>query len=892
MPEKYTRTMLLNLMREGLHEIGYQDNLLKQEYGFVDVRTDDDLIRQVDLAAFAQEPPSYRNACFGIVVPPHNGPEAIMNYMALGAPQIFALHLDTQEVLRWKILAKGEPLLIEHIQPEQVRATIIARRDEWNPDKVLRAKSIGFVNEFTQLDFFDAGLIPVIEDLFYSKLDKVLRDAIVSSELVYKEHNKDKLDHRSLFRLIFRLVAAKLLGDRNHPGNWLSNNAQEVIEAVESFYSIPTDTLLSDRNVQDVAWKKIRTAFSFKNLSVEALAYIYENTLVSRETRKKYGTHATTHFIAEYALQKLPIEQISPDKRFIFEPFAGHAPFLIAGLERLRSLLPASISTEERHKYFVEMLAGMELDAFACEVARYSLILADYPNPNGWSIENDNFFTSSKLNSYLDKARIVLANPPYEDFEFDGIQKGSSVYSTNQAVEALSRVLHHQPEMFGFILPRSFIDGRMYLNARKQITDLYDNVSLVALPDNTFNFSEAETVFLIAHGRRTYQPQWTSALVKKTDYEQFTYTGEPTWQIKASDSFIESQIYSSNPIFWYTPMQPVWDALVTLPLMGNFVDIHRGVEYNVPFQGNRQKLVSDTPRLGFIPGLISVTDELEPYTTDAFSYINIDSDKMRRNTHLLPWGDPKIITNGNRLSRGTWTIAATIDQGGLICLQNFYGVWSKGNLPLEIIAALLNSPIANAFLSTHNTSRRNKLETIKQIPIPNFRPSQIHLIVSLVRDYISHREQWRIDPHRAGYFERLCRGIIKQIDAEILSAYDLPPDAERELIRYFDGYKRPGPVALTHLQPSPMRKLYTSLIKVENIREENSKKVIEAVVMNWNPYQIVQIPASVVPHDLADKLDRDTWLLAHVNVGAGRAEDLIFENIELAPEPDPNDGLS
>ena len=38
----------------------------------------------------------------------------------------------------------------------------------------------------------------------------------------------------------------------------------------------------------------------------------------------------------------------------------------------------------------------MEAEAFACEVAGYSLILADYPNPNGWQIEKADVFTSSK----------------------------------------------------------------------------------------------------------------------------------------------------------------------------------------------------------------------------------------------------------------------------------------------------------------------------------------------------------------------------------------------------------------------------------------------------------------------------------------------------------------
>jgi len=877
------------MVKSGLRDIGYQDSLLKQEYSFVDVFTDDSKIRTVNLAAFAQEPPSYRNACFGVVISPHDEPDAVMEYMALGAPQIFTLHPKTQKVCRWKFRSKEKPILMECIEPNQLEATMVANKDLWNPEKVLRAKSIGFGKANFQLDFFDAGLIPTLEKFVYAKLNKLLMDTIASSEVAYKEYGEEDLDDKALFRLIFRLIAAKLLGDRGYPGHWLSNDAQQVIQEVENFYSMSSGDVLNNANVQDVAWRKIRNAFSFQNLSVEALAYVYENTFVSTETRKSYGTHATDYAIAEYIVQNLPIKE--NDR--VFEPFAGHAPFLIAALQRLRSLLPLDISIEQRHNYFVRILAGMEVDAFACEVARYSLILADYPNPNGWLIENENVFASSKLDRYLRRAQVVLCNPPYEDFDFDDLERGLSIYSSNRAVEALDRVLSFKPKMLGFVLPRSFIDGQMYSRARRQIAELYDNVSLVALPDNAFHYSEAETVLLIAHGQRTARPIWSSAFVKKADFEEFIHTGKPTWQAKAPDSFIEQEFRSPNPIFWYTPMQLIWAALAHLPQFGEITDIHIGIQHNVPFKENKDDLVSEEPKDRFAPGLARVTDDFEPYTTHSFSYINIDPEKIHRpNVLLLPWDQPKVITNAVRLSRGPWTIAATIDDKGLVCMQNFHGIWSLGKYPLEVIAALLNGPVANAFLTTHNTTKHNKLGTIKKIPIPNLRPSQVRLIVSLVRQYMSYREQWQAHPNHSQRFERLCKGVMGQIDAEILAAYDLAPHLEQQLLEYFDNSPKPGPVAVAQLKPSPLKKLYTSLIKVENIGEDNNSQFIEAVIINWNPHQIVRLPVSLIPDNIKEKLDRDVWLLAQVNIGAGKAEDLFFENIELAPEPSPNDRLA
>jgi len=157
---------------------------------------------------------------------------------------------------------------------------------------------------------------------------------------------------------------------------------------------------------------------------------------------------------------------------------------------------------------------------------------------------------------------------------------------------------------------------------------------------------------------------------------------------------------------------------------------------------------------------------------------------------------------------------------------------------------------------------------------------------------MSYREQWQAQPDHSQRFERLCKGIIGQIDAEILAAYDLAPHLEQQLLEYFDNFPKPGPIAVSQLKPSPLKRLYTSLIKVENIGEDNNSQFIEAVIINWNPYQIVRLPVSLVPDNIKEKLDRDVWLLVQVNVGAGKAEDLFFENIELAPEPSPNDRLA
>jgi hypothetical protein len=830
-------TNLLALARAGLHDIGYRDELLQHNYPFPDVLQESAPTHHIDLAAFAQEPFSYRSACFGVALLHQHGPEAIQPYRALGAPQILALHPGSNEVFRWKIPARGNPTLIERIEAEHLRAAFLDHANEWKPEAVLRAKSIGFARGPVQLDFFDAGLMPVLESLVYKKLDRLLQDVITTSKLLYMEQHNQEPDYAALFRMIFRFIAAKMLGDRQFPGDqWYSNNPQQVIAAIEAFYfrHTPSERVLQDQVVQQAAWDKIRHAFLFQNLSVEALAYVYENTLVTSQTRRMLDTHATPPEIAEYIVQRLPFEQLELDQRRVFEPFAGHAPLLIAALGRLRSLLSPTLSAEERHTYFVRMLSGMELDTFAREVARYSLILADYPNPDGWNIANDNVFRSPNFDTYLKQAQIVLCNPPYGDFNPAERQAYTAIQSTNKATEALRRVMQHPPQMLGFVLPRVFVDGQLYREMRRQLAATYREIETVVLPDNVFKYSDVEPVLLIAHTTSDAPARRRSIFVQKADYERFTLTGMPTWQYELAGNAVQDTV---NPSFWHTPLQRVWNALAHLPQLGSVAEIHRGIEYNRPLKTHAPELVDEHPRPGFVAGLLNVREGFEPYDISTVRFLNIDPEVMLYEAYKLPWEQPKVLANAARLSRGSWVIAAAIDEQGLIATQRFHGIWPRGDIPLEIFAALLNSPIANAFVKLHPaTNRDNQKRVIEQIPFPTLTTAQTQSIMTLVRQYQTTRGLWRIYPERGYEFESLCLDLMQQIDAAVLTAYDLPPRLEKELLDHFAGHQRAGPVHFDRYYPPDFRPAIPWRVFIsEGFRASSARRTLERLPVLNDP---------------------------------------------------------
>jgi len=153
----------------------------------------------------------------------------------------------------------------------------------------------------------------------------------------------------------------------------------------------------------------------------------------------------------------------------------------------------------------------------------------------------------------------------------------------------------------------------------------------------------------------------------------------------------------------------------------------------------------------------------------------------------LPWERPKLIANAGRLSRGPWRIAAMLDKDGLLCSQQFFGLWpheTVSDVELLTFAAILNGPVANAFLAIHSPANRMRISAVEQIPVPSAIPLRAgELAIEYVR-LLTQPVALRQDDDR-------LESLLTQIDATVLGAYDLPPRLEHQLLDYFGNVDRP-----------------------------------------------------------------------------------------------------
>jgi hypothetical protein len=181
--------------------------------------------------------------------------------------------------------------------------------------------------------------------------------------------------------------------------------------------------------------------------------------------------------------------------------------------------------------------------------------------------------------------------------------------------------------------------------------------------------------------------------------------------------------------------------------------------------------------------LQKVEDGLQPYLIVGNKYLDLDLNAMRGKAYLHPWNLPKVIINAGRISRGLWRLVAAVDNSGLVCYQNFHGIWTKNNFPLEIIAAVLNGAIANVLLSAPGKTRANLGMNLYTIPLPRLTKVDADWLIYLVQKYqkeaTSQNSITKIE------------AIIAQINVAVLSGYNLPLWLESELLDYVGHLKQP-----------------------------------------------------------------------------------------------------
>lgn len=784
----------LQAIESGLHAIGYRLETLHRNYRYADVLSHDSGERTVALAAFTQTPESYRSAAFGVVDERDGDPrEAIAARRALGAPLFLSIGADSVNV--WRVAASGAPVCIETAGLDALDTWFGRHADRWNPQALHRAKSAAPALP-RQLDFIDLGLLPAIEHEVQAKLDAVLREVLQ----ILLGDTPNPAGEDAAFRATFRLLAAKILRDREHhiALDWAALDVGAVLQGIAGYYRLgdsPTTWDPLGQRRLETAWGRLLSSISLRNISADSLAFVYENTLVTSDSRKRFGTHGTPRHIADYVLSRLDLGRFDLDTLRIYEPFTGAGAFLLSAVRQLQDLLPTDWSPENRHEFLTPRVSGSEVDTFACEVAVLSLILADYPAKNGWRIGNEDLFAEGVLEQRLKDATVVLCNPPFETFTpLERKRYPTTVRSSHsKALYALKATLEAAPAALAFVMPHGLLRQKQFGDLRSTLSGKYRSVELLSLPEGTFGHARYEAALVIAkEPRGATSTEATRVLVGTLPPSDTRRAPDEVPLVEPRNGIRPAR----SADLWVGALDTLWDALGPSAHLGDQADVYRGLQWWHQSEG-----VSDVPRDGFRPGFFRPRESLRPFHLVAPPrWLNFNPESLRRaGPPSRPWDSPKVFANAQRISRGRWQISAAADSNGLAASQQFFGIWPRTDtIAPEALAAILNSPISNAYISERTSGQHLTNEMLKDLPMPAHLNERA--VIQAVAEYQTALDDWDAG---VPVDETQLEEKLRSIDELVLAGYGLGDDLRRLLFDYFTGHRRPVDHRFSGWDPVP-----------------------------------------------------------------------------------------
>jgi type I restriction-modification system DNA methylase subunit len=781
------------MVRPWLERCGYQPALLISDYRFGTPGGTHD----VALAAFAHQPTDARSACMAVVSTNHDPAETALSYRELGAPVLFVCR-DGE--LQWWSQRADTPKYEAAIPLSNLPGFFHTHQQDFAPQAVYRAKTWGRLEQEYQLTFVDAGLMPVIEasigralsqlvERAVDEVNRILTPLLITAELGPR-----------LLQSIIWILAAKILKDKTVPtfDSLDLSNLSEVFSRVAAHYGAspsPNFRTRYGRKEREAleAVSRIFAQFSpLTHVTTESLAYVYENTLISKQTRANLAIHSTPAYLVDYIIWRLApwIEEIPAEDRHVFEPACGHAGFLVSAMRLLKELLPTSQTGQASRGYLRERLHGIEIDAFALEIARLSMTLADIPNPDHWDLRPVDMFGSDTLEQLASESMVLLANPPFSNFtraeKAMYLQQGYAYAHRNKAAEMLYQTLPHlRPgAVFGVVIPQGFLHSDDAASFRAFIAREFELGEICLFPDKIFTFSDMESAILV--GRRVTKSNKATSLryrrVREHDIERFkqSYTAT-TEQWVAQRRFVAN----ADANMAIPDMEEVWAWCRYLPKCHEIVKIGKGLEYkNKTTLPPNTQTISLHPFPGAVSGFARISPALQIHGQPREVWMNINQSVIRRSGTGTTTGVPQVLLNHARVGRSPWRLKAVIDREGHAVTGRFLTLRpSSPSYPLDFVWAICNSPFANAYTYAHTMKRDVLRRTLNNMPVPCASDSEIQHVVEAVHAYFDAVVTSELNKAYV---------LLQMVDAAILRLYDLPPRLERQILNLFAGWKRPG----------------------------------------------------------------------------------------------------
>lgn len=683
---------------------------------------------------------------------------------ALGSP--FLLLVGEVGLDLWVADAAAPKPWRENVVPSDAPALV-----EWlRPAAALRGK-IGL----HQLPLFDVpvNLLVAARSKSADRLGPIIATALEeTSEALPESRRKDtgqalRLQHRRAARLVVSALTNLVMRDRSDLRH-LSATAlvKEVSRWFPGSFSWLEHASRREREVLGALVEQLGTDIDYQSLDPAVLSHVYEEALVIEDDRRKLGIYYTPPQLANRVLSELPVELVPPEKRDVLDPACGSGTLLVAAHDRLRDLQPTDWSEDRRHHDLAVHLHGFDVDLFAVEIARLTLLLHAQPAGNGWQIKDENSLSSAQS---WGAPSIIVTNPPWKYASEEGRRYQAASDFVSLAVKTLS-----PGGLLGIVLPLSWLSADNSATVREQMASGLEVFDVWRLPEGTFETSQVASCVLLGRKRDGMGGRGLRLVreVQRPGLKEFLEGGTPKASYVLEDT---------GPDLWRAvPTPRVRRSVGTLD------------ELAIVLSGQQPKSTIKNRASG-VPYLNHFAD-VSPYgrieETTLWRVHFPEDFQNARGASIL--ASKKVLVSAARSSANPWQLRVALDVIGVAVRNSMRGVAPRDQDDEDLLYALcilLGSGFANTYAAAFGADRNIPARVLRDMPIPTD-AGTIGELSSLGRAAADLAD--RNDP--------AIKKVLLEAEFAVWKAYGISKREQTSFIRRLEG--RTAPEGVTRY-PSP-----------------------------------------------------------------------------------------
>ena len=440
----------------------------------------------------------------------------------------------------------------------------------------------------------------------------------------------------------------------------------------------------------------------------------------------------------------IPFENIPVDNRFVLDGTCGSGSLLLSACKRLEDLISLEKADFDRHEYLTNMIQGYDVDKFASEVAKLSLLLYSLPYGNKWNIKTGNLLRMNT--SEIRTPYVILGNPPYREIRGDSerIQKAAAFVDKYLG-------LIHDGGYIGIVLPESFMQNDSCSMQRERLLNELDILELWMLPGQIFE-NNCSTMVLIAQK-------------KQVDKENIT-------KIKMLAKILQKIVENTKTINDITEN----GTGIMAPSYILSKQNHDGwVPYIANAKNFRRYVIS--PEMDSVQFLNYAMAEEEEKRIQG----NYGGFRLRRDFEYIYSSERKVLVKMSSTPGEIECISAFVDESRRYPSHSFFCLISNDEKISDyVICALINSKLINAYMRRECVKRTLTTKAVRSIPVPEFTDDQIKEIESC---YCGIKDAYCSDD------EKMVNEFQNKIDDIIFEAFGLTCEECNQIKKLFAVYK-------------------------------------------------------------------------------------------------------